>query len=510
MDWKNIYENSREGFTTFSYDELHITCEQVGESSYRLFDELEQVELAVIGIGDPMYKERELIFDGSLVLDYWNITDVYEVLENKYPQTIFWIPGDMRKFSAFFMIPGFAECYMNNILILNSIEITELFFKEYKEFYLPKTVIAKKSDRLGHEMLERLHRERISDNSDRERNVFLSICIPTYNRGDKAIRALEPLLALPYDEEIEIIVADNGSEQTVDFYERIGGIKDSRLRYIRNDSNLGFHGNIMKLTRIAKGKYIVFQSDEDILIGKNLGKYLDCLMRYPNVSFVRPSGKGDNLIENQREGFIHYSVPKMSVALGTTYITTVMFRREHISDEILQKIQTLIDAENYFALYYPHSLLLFFASMFGDGYVCKTQLYQEGSSAPAEDGERTDDWWIKHYSIEVRASQLNDLFEIIVGCGMVSGDDIKELGMDQIWNTYRLVGVGLYHWGEIYYQMGETVQTIVSKMHLEVCGIIEKYKEIISDSIYLAWKEKNDACLDEWMTILKNDPRIGG
>lgn len=89
----------------------------------------------------------------------------------------------------------------------------------------------------------------------------LTIAIPTYNRAAVIGCNLKQLLAT--DLAVDIIVSDNGSSD--DTSTILSQFADDRLTVNRNDSNLGFTGNMLKLIELAKTDFIYFISDEDIV-----------------------------------------------------------------------------------------------------------------------------------------------------------------------------------------------------------------------------------------------------
>ena len=61
--------------------------------------------------------------------------------------------------------------------------------------------------------------------------MLLSICIPSHNRGHRALALVEELLQLPYGNELEIICSNNGSDKNTEGYEKLKEIKDERFVY---------------------------------------------------------------------------------------------------------------------------------------------------------------------------------------------------------------------------------------------------------------------------------------
>jgi hypothetical protein len=89
---------------------------------------------------------------------------------------------------------------------------------------------------------------------------LVSICIPNFNYGRYLRTCVESALAQGGDE-IEVIVSDNAS--TDDSLEVLASIEDPRLRFWRNDSNVGVYPNWDKALSAARGRWVkVLQSDD--------------------------------------------------------------------------------------------------------------------------------------------------------------------------------------------------------------------------------------------------------
>lgn len=122
---------------------------------------------------------------------------------------------------------------------------------------------------------------------DSLRPPVLSICVPTYNRA----RYLECLLA-DLAEHIgelgftyELLIGDNASEdETAEVVSRF----EDRLaiRYIRRPENLGPAQNLLQLFGAARGRYIVYVADDDLLIPAALGRHIAYLEANPKVGAV--------------------------------------------------------------------------------------------------------------------------------------------------------------------------------------------------------------------------------
>ena len=93
-------------------------------------------------------------------------------------------------------------------------------------------------------------------------NPTVTIAIPTYNRPDFVLQAIESALNQTYHN-IEVIIADNSPEDDTEKIVRT--IVDSRLRYCRHDRNIGFSANWNYCLSIASGEYFLLLSDDDLL-----------------------------------------------------------------------------------------------------------------------------------------------------------------------------------------------------------------------------------------------------
>ncbi|WP_051538017.1 glycosyltransferase family 2 protein [Butyrivibrio proteoclasticus] len=113
---------------------------------------------------------------------------------------------------------------------------------------------------------------------------LVSVIITTYNRSHILPRAIRNMLGQTY-QNIELIVVDDASSDGTK--EAVETIKDDRLRYIRNDNNIGVsHARNLGI-EAARGTYIVYQDDDDLSRVDKLEKLLLTAERSPeNVGLV--------------------------------------------------------------------------------------------------------------------------------------------------------------------------------------------------------------------------------
>ncbi len=113
---------------------------------------------------------------------------------------------------------------------------------------------------------------------------FMSICIPTYNRAGHIGGAIASLLNQTY-QDYEIIVSDNRSDDDTEQVVSVFG--DRRIRFVRNEWNLGAARNHNRLLWEAKGKYIKFLHSDDRFVSDDaLQLFYEAAMRYPQCGLI--------------------------------------------------------------------------------------------------------------------------------------------------------------------------------------------------------------------------------
>ena len=121
-------------------------------------------------------------------------------------------------------------------------------------------------------------------------NPKVSVVICTYNRAQYLPQAIESVLAQSFQDFELIIVDDASNDNTKAVMERYAS--DSRIRYIKNDINLGLGKNRVKSTKDAHGEYIAILDSDDYWVDVNkISKQVDFLDKNKNVGVVGTFGK---------------------------------------------------------------------------------------------------------------------------------------------------------------------------------------------------------------------------
>ncbi len=112
---------------------------------------------------------------------------------------------------------------------------------------------------------------------------LVSIITPTYNRPEYLKAALTSAVEQTYAN-IEIIVSDNCSPENPQSI--IESFNDSRIRFFRNQSNLGMFANTMNAFKQARGKYVASLLDDDIWEKDFLAKLVPALEANSNLALA--------------------------------------------------------------------------------------------------------------------------------------------------------------------------------------------------------------------------------
>lgn len=120
-------------------------------------------------------------------------------------------------------------------------------------------------------------------NANNSQLPLVSVITPTYNRPAYLKQALSSAVRQTY-QNIEIIVSDNCSPQ--DIQALVNSFSDPRIRFSRNDKNLGMIGNTLKAFQMAQGKYVACLLDDDMWEENYLAKLVPILETDHNLGLA--------------------------------------------------------------------------------------------------------------------------------------------------------------------------------------------------------------------------------
>ena len=118
--------------------------------------------------------------------------------------------------------------------------------------------------------------------ADRARPVTVSVVIPTHDRGRVVVEAIESALAQTHPP-LEVIVVDDGS--TDDTAERVGRLRDARVRYLRRP-HAGVSAARNAGIAAATGDLVAFLDSDDLWKPDKAEAEIAALARYPSAGGV--------------------------------------------------------------------------------------------------------------------------------------------------------------------------------------------------------------------------------
>src|SRR5262245_47700567 len=91
----------------------------------------------------------------------------------------------------------------------------------------------------------------------------LSICLPVYNGRRFLAAAVESILSQSFSD-FELIIVDNASSDTTEEIARRFAAQDVRVRYFRNEKNLGAAPNFNRAFELARAPLVRWASHDDL------------------------------------------------------------------------------------------------------------------------------------------------------------------------------------------------------------------------------------------------------
>src|SRR3989344_4060536 len=164
------------------------------------------------------------------------------------------------------------------------------------------------------------------------KNPLVSVVLPTQNRLKTLHDALHSVLNQSYSD-LEVVLIDDYSDQETKIGIEEIARKDSRVRIVRNEENIGFVPSLNKGIREAKGEYIARLDDDDSWCDpRKLEKQVAFMEQHPEYVLV-----GGGLIRVDEDGreIVRQLFPETDEAIRATMLITdpfvhpaVLFRKK--------------------------------------------------------------------------------------------------------------------------------------------------------------------------------------
>jgi len=126
---------------------------------------------------------------------------------------------------------------------------------------------------------------------------LVSICIPTFNHASTLADAIDSARAQTY-KNIEILIADNHSMDSTAAIAQGAASGDARISYLRQAENLGLGRNFSACIARARGEFIKFLCDDDMLAPECVASLVPLLVANDRVALAACARQfvGDDLV----------------------------------------------------------------------------------------------------------------------------------------------------------------------------------------------------------------------
>lgn len=135
--------------------------------------------------------------------------------------------------------------------------------------------------------------------------VKVTVGIPVYNGERYLSGALDSILTQTFSN-FELIISDNASDDGTEEICRQYAARDARIRYYRNDQNLGAAKNYNRLVELARGEYFKWAAHDDWIAPTYLERCLDVLEQ--DSSYVLAYSLSVNVDESGKPFEQHKSI----------------------------------------------------------------------------------------------------------------------------------------------------------------------------------------------------------
>ncbi|MBQ8317744.1 MAG: glycosyltransferase family 2 protein [Lachnospiraceae bacterium] len=449
-------------------DELAVDFIPVAENVFFYYNKLQKSFGNILYLKDSTTQELCKEFERLLIVGLNDLSSVLSAMSVKNWSKIYIILGQEKcVFYSLFKLPEFEGKYMDNVVLFDTEEQFIDYFSSNNE-YLPKTVISNDNEKYLN-IIDELHKIRIEDMDKVNNNVFLSICIPTYNRGNIALNSVNNILKLKYDSEIEIVISNNGSVDNTEGYEKIKNIKDNRIRYFEFEENQGYASNVRKVLEESKGKFAVVASDEDLMIIQNVGQYMTYLLNNMETGIVLSTGYGNNFCDESERTY-KKGFEAVIKAMNSNYVTGTTFNMKYFKE---RNVLARFDANrgNRFVEDYAHCVMAMMTSEESDVRESGIYLWDAREEAVSENGQVK----IQHYTLpENRIIQQNSAVDFLYKAMELPDEDFLNAFMERVRKTYFLVKLAGVVYREEYLNKYKWVN-VCKRLHINNLELVDIY-----------------------------------
>ncbi|MBQ7233252.1 MAG: glycosyltransferase [Bacillales bacterium] len=321
------------------------------------------------------------------------------------------------------------------------------------------------------DLIHEIHNQRIHDLTRKRDNILLTIGIPSYNRGHRAYESVIHHLQSEYDDEIEIVVSNNGcTNETSCLYEQIEKIQDARLCYCSLSEVQDLFFNLKNVFIHSNGKFVLCLSDEDILLLDRIDILLESIARIENVSMVKICGDGQQVILETKLTACGKEAIENCGFTGN-YLSGLIFNLEILKHSGCLEYSSERIKKNLILQWYPHLFLELVMCIKGDVMEIAEILFHEGVPEYVEQESQLFEYAYKEARIEQHRAFL---FLFLDFPDFYTDDDILRCLYRRLcYKTFYLINMAI---SKYYRPLGCDIKSILREVFEEcIAGLSQIY-----------------------------------
>lgn len=246
-------------------------------------------------------------------------------------------------------------------------------------------------------------------------DIFLSFCVPTYNRPERIYKLINQIISLKY-KEIELVIGDD-NPLNIKTQEVVKGFNDSRIKYFKNKINLGFDGNIIRVINRASGEFVFLMMDDDDIEVETIPWILKAIKENKHISQLCGSigNKNPTYKTRYHPYYFKYNYGEKYLKQGPESLLKLLFYYPHGSGIVLRKkALNLKSALKYNGFYWMQQVLIGQALLAGDT-LCTSKTFAHigevnyNSDLPLIRGKSWEHIVSNIYQIRIRIQIIYDL-----------------------------------------------------------------------------------------------------
>lgn len=314
-----------------------------------------------------------------LVMVNWNWSNTLTCIQaiKNINKKSYLVVNEIGKFLSCLQGHLLDRTVISDVVVTDDISQLDFYFSD-PGIRLPRNIIdLTRNQEVVENYIDKWHKFRLSKENRDGSHILLSICIPSYNRGNRAYENILALMKSYYDEEIEFVLSNNGTENdTKSSYAKIKELEDSRIKYYEFEENQGFAVNCCKVCEMATGKFIMLLSDEDLIDLQSLHLIMKQLEESSDtLAILKPSVSNQSPLADVMKA-------AGSEALEEFMLTSNYMSGFTINNKLLKQHQGIDyiknNLDNKVCYYYPHMYWELLLAQYGSVISTSIVLIQAG------------------------------------------------------------------------------------------------------------------------------------